>query len=89
MSRVRLGRGAYWILGWLLTIVIIYAGTQYLRSRGLAAPVVAGPAAIAVGAVLCGVGLTLARRYAHSWAGLVVAGLGILSVGLGLANLVR
>jgi hypothetical protein len=39
--------------------------------------------------VLCGVGLTMARRFGRQWAGLLVAGLGILSVGLGVANIVR
>jgi hypothetical protein len=59
---MRVGRGAYWVIGWLLTLVATYAGTQYARSRGLVAPVVPGAVAVVFGAVLCGIGLTLARR---------------------------
>jgi hypothetical protein len=86
---MHLGRGAYWTLGWLVTVVVVYVGTQYARSSGLATPVVPGGVALVVGAVLCGIGLTLARRFGRQWEGVLVGGLGVLSVGLGLANLVR
>jgi hypothetical protein len=89
LTRVRLGRGAYWALGWLLTIVVTYVGTQYARSRGVVAPVVSGPAPLVFGALLCGIGVAIARRTGREWAGVVVAGFGIVSFGLGLANLVR
>jgi uncharacterized protein YqgC (DUF456 family) len=77
------------MLGWLLTVVATYVGTEYARSRGVVAPVVPGPAALFAGVLLCALGLILARRFGQTWAGVLVGGLGILSVGLGLANLVR
>jgi hypothetical protein len=89
VSPVRLSRGVYWILGWLLTVAATYVGTQYARSLGLVAPVVPGLVALIGGAVLCGVGVVMARRPGPHWAGVVIAGMGILSVGLGIANLVR
>ena len=89
MTKVRSRPGVYWILGWLLTLAAIYLGIQYARGRGLVAPVVPGPAALLASALLCALGLILARRFGQTWAGVLVGGLGILSVGLGLANLVR
>jgi hypothetical protein len=86
---MRIGRGAYWVIGWLLTAVATSFGTQYARSRGLVAPVVPGAVAVVFGAALCGIGLMLARRFGRKWAGVLVGGLGVVSVGLGLANLVR
>lgn len=86
---MRLGRGAYWLIGWLLTVAVTYAGTQYARGQGIVAPAVPGAATLILGVVLCVVGLVLARRVGRQWEGLLVAGLGILSVGLGLANLLR
>ena len=86
---MRLGRSTYWTLGWLLTLVAVYLGTQYARSNGVVTPVVPGTVAVVVGAVLCGTGLTLDRRFGRQWAGVLVGGLGIVSIGLGLANLVR
>jgi len=86
---MRPGRVAYWLLGWLLSVVATYVGTGYAGSRGLVAPVVPGLPTLILGVVLCGVGLTMARRFGRQWAGLLVAGVGILSVGLGVANTVR
>jgi hypothetical protein len=86
---MRLGGGAYWTLGWLLTLVAVYLGTPYARGRGLVAPVVSGPAALRAGALLCALGLILARRFGQTWAGVLVGGLGIVSLGVGLTNLVR
>ncbi len=83
------GPRANWTLGWLLTIVAIYVGTEYGRSRGVVAPIVPGGVAVVVGVVLVGAGLIIARRFRRAWAGVVIGGLGIVSVGLGLANLVR
>ena len=89
MTGMRLGRGVHWLLGYLLAVAVTYVGTQYARGSGLVAPVVPGPAALITGALLCSLGLILARRFGRTWAGMLVGGLGILSVGLGLANLVR
>jgi hypothetical protein len=89
VSPIRPGRVAYWLLGWLLTVVATYVWTGFARSRGLVAPVVPGLPTLIVGVVLCGVGLTMARRFGRQWAGLLVGGLGILSVGVGVANVVR
>jgi hypothetical protein len=86
---MRLGRDAYWLIGYLLAVAVTYVGTQYACSRGVVAPVVPGALALISGAVVRGIALVTARRYGHAWAGLVVAGPGIVSVGLGLANLVR
>ena len=36
-----------------------------------------------------GLGLAMARRFGRKWEGVLLGGLGIVSVGLGLANLVR
>jgi len=89
VSPVGRGSSAYWLLGWLLSVVATYIGTQYARSRGVVAPVIPGPAALVLGVVLCSAGLVVARRFGRNWGGLVIAGIGILSIGLGLANLVR
>ena len=89
MTPVNLGRNAYWLLGWLLTIIAVYIGTQYARARGLVVPVVPGSVLLILGAVLCAIGFAIARRFGRPWAGVLVGGLGIVSVGLGLANLVR
>jgi len=85
---VRRGSSAYWLLGWLLTVVATYIGTQYARSRGMVAPVLPGLPALIVGASLCGIGLVVARRFGRLWPGVLVGGMGILCIGLGLANLV-
>ena len=84
-----MGRGSYWIVGWLLTVAAVFLATQYFPTLGVTAPVVPGVPAMAIGGVLCGIGLILARRFGRRWVGLLIAGLGILGVGLGLANLVR
>jgi hypothetical protein len=89
VSPVRPSRGAYWILGWLLTVVATYIGIQYARSRGVIAPVVPGLPTLIVGAVLCGIALVVVRRFGRRWPGVLVGGMGILCIGLGLANLVR
>ena len=89
MTSWRMGRGSYWIVGWLLTVGTVFLATQYARTLGATAPVVPGVPAIAIGGVLCGIGLILTRRFGRPWVGLLIAGLGIVSVGLGLANLVR
>jgi uncharacterized protein YqgC (DUF456 family) len=86
---MRLGRGAYWIIGWLLTLVATYAGTQHTRSRGAVTPAVPGTVAVVVGAALCGIGLAIARRSGRHWAGVLIGGIGILCIGIGLANLLR
>ncbi len=88
MSPVRRGSSAYWLLGWLLTVVATYVGTQYARSRGIVAPVLPGLPALVVGVVLCGIGLLVARRLGRPWPGVLVGGIGILCIGLALANLV-
>ena len=89
VTAVHLGRGTYWVLGWLLTLLVTYVGTQYSRSQGVAMPAVPGAVALVFGAALCGVGLAMARRFGRKWEGVLIGGLGIMSVGLGLANLVR
>jgi hypothetical protein len=86
---MRLGRGLYWLIGYLFSVAVTYAGTQYARSRGGVAPIVPGAAALVVGAVLCGIGIVLARRFGRQWEGVLVGGLGVLGVALGLANLLR
>jgi len=86
---MHLGPRTYWSLGWLLTIVAIYVGTQIARSLGVLAAVVPGGVAVVVGVVLAGLGLIIARRFRRRWVGVAVGGLGIVSVGLGLVNLVR
>ena len=85
---MRRGSSAYWLLGWLLTVVATYVGTQYARSRRIVAPVLPGLPALVVGVVLCGIGLLVARRFCRLWPGVLVGGMGILCIGLGLANLV-
>jgi hypothetical protein len=85
----RVGGRAYWALGWLLTLGAVYVVAQYARSRGAAAPAVPGVVALVCGAVLCATGLQIARRFGHRWAGVLLGGLGILGIGVGLANLLR
>jgi len=89
LTAVHLGRGTYWVLGWLLTLLVTYVGTQYSRSQGVAMPAVPGAVALVFGAALCGLGLAMARRFGRKREGVLLGGLGIVSVGLGLANLVR
>ena len=77
------------MLGWLLTLLVTYVGTQYSRSQGVAMPAVPGAVALVFGAALCTLGLAMARRFGRRWPGVLVGGVGILCIGIGLANLVR